>query len=796
LQSVSGYRDADLTGKGRGDPANSFPEHKHIAQVQENIGKREYTKDAKKDMAEVAGIPVDAPDFVRAKDAQVIRSDLEYKKEMPEVTAMYKGYQTMDAASHPVVTKGKKAAEIVSDRLYHEDYEDEKALVYYPVHITEGYDAVKKTKEATADANYKTGIEDNKKGNSFKPTDTETYSVMKTHEATKDRIYKGDYEATKHQNKPLAVTNEMILSKKLVEDTHDKWYQADAKFDLRETRIDAGAASITHAKATQPLQSVTGYRDADLTGSGRGDPANSFPEHKHIAQVQENIGQREYTKDAKRDMAEVAGLPADIPDIVRSKHASAIRSDLEYKKEMPAVTDQYKGYQTMDAATHPVITKGNKIKEILSDRLYHEDYEDEKALIYYPVHITEGYDSVKKTREATSDAVYKAGLEDAKKGNSFKPTDTETYATMKKHEATKDRIYKGDYEATKHQNKPLAVNNEMKLAKKLVAETHDKFYQADAKFDQQSNMVGPDAVSITHAKATQPLQSQSGYKDPDLTGSGRGDPANSFPEHKHIAKVQENIGQREYTKDAKRDMAEVAGLPADIPDIVRSKHASAIRSDLEYKKEMPSVTDQYKGYQTMDAATHPVITKGNKIKEILSDRKYHEDYEDEKALIYYPVHITEGYDSVKKTREATSDAVYKAGLEDAKKGNAFKPTDTETYATMKKHEATKDRIYKGDYEATKHQNKPLAETNEMILSKKLVAETHDKWYQADAKFDLKSNQQDQGSVLIAHAKATQPLQSVTGYRDGDLTGQGRGDPANSFPEHKWHAQVAEQISKN
>merc|ERR1712136_373942 len=204
---------------------------------------------------QVGGIPADGPAFETAKEAGIIRSDIEYKKEMPDVTAMYKGYQTMDAASHPVVTKGKKAADIVSMRKYHEDYEDEKALVYYPVHISEGYEQVKKCKEATADANYKTGLEENKKGNNFKPTDTETYAVIKGHEAaTKDRLYKSAYEATKMANKPLAVSNEMMLAKKLVADTHDKYYQADAKADLQSNQLPTDAVGIAHAKATQPLQ--------------------------------------------------------------------------------------------------------------------------------------------------------------------------------------------------------------------------------------------------------------------------------------------------------------------------------------------------------------------------------------------------------------------------------------------------------------------------------------------------------------------------------------------------------------
>merc|ERR1712136_496544 len=362
---------------------------------------------------QVGGIPADGPAFETAKEAGIIRSDIEYKKEMPDVTAMYKGYQTMDAASHPVVTKGKKAAEIVSMRKYHEDYEDEKALVYYPVHISEGYEQVKKCKEATADANYKTGLEDNKKGNNFKPTDTEAYAVIKGHEAaTKDRIYKSAYEAEKHKNKPLADSNEMQLARKLVADTHDKYYKAAAQADFADAKIETSAVHIAHAQATQPLQSQTAYRDADIKGTGRQDPANAFPEHIHVKQVQTNIGNKEYVKDAKKDLESVGGIPADGPAFETAKSAQIIRSDIDYKKEMPDVTAMYKGYQTMDAATHPVITKGKHAADIVSMKKYHEDYEDEKALIYYPVHITEGYEQVKKCKEATSDAVYKAGLED------------------------------------------------------------------------------------------------------------------------------------------------------------------------------------------------------------------------------------------------------------------------------------------------------------------------------------------------------------------------------------------------
>merc|ERR1712142_547919 len=279
----------------------------------------------------------DTPELLRTKEAGKIASDNEYKKELAEVNSTFKGYQTMDAAAHPVVVKGKKAADLVSDKLYKAEYEDEKALIYYPVHISEGYEQVKKCKEQVADANYKAGLEDNKKGNAFKFSDTETYAVMKEHEFTKDRLYKEDYEKTKTENHPLAESNEMILSKELKPTQSKKLYASAAQIEMRSSnKLTTGCVEIAHAQAAQPLQSATVYKDdynKNVKGEGRSDPANAFPEHAHIRQVGQTVAGFAYKKDAKKDLESVAGGPIDTPELLRTKEAGVIRSDIEYKKE-------------------------------------------------------------------------------------------------------------------------------------------------------------------------------------------------------------------------------------------------------------------------------------------------------------------------------------------------------------------------------------------------------------------------------------------------------------------------------
>merc|ERR1712176_1237099 len=96
-----------------------------------------------------------------------------------------------------------------------------------------------------------------------------------------------------------------------------------------------------------------------------------------------------------------------------------------------------------------------------------------------------------------------------------------------------------------------------------------------------------------------------------------------------------------------------------------------------------------------------------------SDKEYKQEYEEDKAMIYYPAHISEEYEAQKKVKEATADVNYKAEFEATKTKNAFQVDQTETYQVMKENEDVAPINYKADYEHTKAQNTPLAESNEM-----------------------------------------------------------------------------------
>merc|ERR1712110_488798 len=82
----------------------------------------------------------------------------------------------------------------------------------------------------------------------------------------------------------------------------------------------------------------------------------------------------------------------------------------------------------------------------------------------------------------------------------------------------------------------------------------------------------------------------------------------------------------------------------------------------------------------MDSATHPVVVQGERISRIVSDYSYKADWNDEKAYICMPAHITPGYEVAKESYRAISDVQYKDKLNP---NNAFDQTQTEMYTTGK-----------------------------------------------------------------------------------------------------------------
>merc|ERR1739838_1022249 len=204
----------DIQGKSVANPAIAYPEHDRLKKIKDATDKPKYEKDAKQALQRNV-LSVDAPEFIRAKEAAKNASDREYTKQKKEVIANYRGFQTMDAREHPDVTKAAKANEVNSEITYRQDYEDKKDMVYYPYTITPEYDTKHELRKR--DMEYTQDHENTKSKNRFNTTETPVYAHIKKHDLqTADVNYKGEFQKNKGKLLGTDVTPEMAKAKELL----------------------------------------------------------------------------------------------------------------------------------------------------------------------------------------------------------------------------------------------------------------------------------------------------------------------------------------------------------------------------------------------------------------------------------------------------------------------------------------------------------------------------------------------------------------------------------------------------
>ncbi|XP_076825993.1 uncharacterized protein LOC143471426 [Clavelina lepadiformis] len=809
LASPSPYKreyKENIVGKGPNDPAIGYPEHEHHRRASELASSTEYQKDAERALGSYT-IPADAPEFVRAKESAKIASDLEYQKQRREVIDNYRGFQTMDSKEHPVVQQGIKAAELSSNAAYKEDWEYDKQNIYYPVHITPGYEAGADVQKIQSGVVYKEDFEKEKDKNRFDVTDTDHYRRMKEADKTSSDIkYKEEYEKNKGRNfTEIPETAEMALSKELRPVQSKKLYSEESKEMLKNVKIGADVQEISHAVSAQELASPSPYKreyKENIVGKGPSDPAIGYPEHEHHRRASELASSTEYQKDAERALGSYT-IPADAPEFVRAKESAKIASDLEYQKQRREVIDNYRGFQTMDSKEHPVVQQGIKAAELSSNAAYKEDWEYDKQNIYYPVHITPGYEAGADVQKIQSGVVYKEDFEKEKDKNRFDVTDTDHYRTMKEADKTSSDIkYKEEYEKNKGRNfTEIPETAEMALSKELRPVQSKKLYSEESKEMLKNVKIGADVQEISHAVSAQELASPSPYKreyKENIVGKGPNDPAIGYPEHEHHRRASELASSTEYQKDAERALGSYT-IPADAPEFVRAKESAKIASDLEYQKQRREVIDNYRGFQTMDSKEHPVVQQGIKAAELSSNAAYKEDWEYDKQNIYYPVHITPGYEAGADVQKIQSGVVYKEDFEKEKDKNRFDVTDTDHYRRMKEADKTSSDIkYKEEYEKNKGRNfTEIPETAEMALSKELRPVQSKKLYSEESKEMLKNVKIGADVQEISHAVSAQELASPSPYKreyKENIVGKGPNDPAIGYPEHEHHRRASELAS--
>merc|ERR1712096_592141 len=385
-----------------------------------------------------------------------------------------------------------------------------------------------------------------------------------------------------------------------------------------------------------------------------------------------------------------------------------------------------------DAREHPEVTRGMKAKQLTDDKAYKQDWEDDKSMVYFPYTITPEYDT--KYGLKKHDNEYTMDHDKTKDKNRFDVVDTPVYNQIKEVQAqTNDLNYKQDFEKNKGKMLGTDITPEMARAHEMEPIRNKQKYQEQAKKDLVKTHVGPDGQEIAHAVVMAHQASPIVYKDDynkNVLGQGPANPAIAFPENDRLKKIHDKTSKPNYQKDAKKEMQQNM-LPVDTPEFIRAKQVAKNASDNVYNKQKAEVVKQNRGYQTMEAKEHPDVKKSEKAKG-MSDLKYKEDYEQDKAYIMFPYTITPEYET--KSSVKRMDNEYTKDHEQTKDKNHFDVTSTPVYENQKAHgKVTAEINYKQEFEKNKGKMLGTDVTPEMARAHEMEPIRNKQKYQEQAK---------------------------------------------------------------
>ena len=700
------YNEEDL-GKSSTADFNGYLPYVSQKDVKTKTCDKNYTKDAKE--ANMHNKFVQWEEELRAKKMALSVKDSEYKKSMWDAIRDMKGFMRMDAASHPIVTRGIEVAEMQSQALYTEEWEIEKDAIYFPVQITPGYETAMNADKIQSDLHYKKDFQETKMKNKFDQTQTEKYNNDRALDQNVrcDKGYHKQHEETKMKYTSIPVTSEMERAN-IQRDLRDANYSRTAKNLAMKYGLTHDDIKLKTLIAVGDLASDRIYKKKyteERLGKSSTADVNGYLPYITAKEVHDKTCDRNYTKDAKE--ANMHNKFVQWEEELRAKKMALSVKDSEYKKSMWDAIKDMKGFMRMDAALHPVVTRGIEVAEMQSQALYTEEWDLEKDLIYFPVQVTPGYETAITAQKFQSNLLYAQQHEETKMNNKFDQTQTERYKDIQTAEkARSDKTYRAAYEETKHVHKGVAVTMDMERIKPLKS-INETNYKAEAKaLAMKYGLTADDcklANSMQVAAATSDRLYKKHYNENVLGLSSKAD-VQGHPVYKDSAELKKKLG-RNYTKDAMKILEK--NNYAQFEEEVRARTVALYCNPDEYSKQRRECINDFKGYMRMDAASHPIVTRGIEVAEMQSMALYREDYEIEKDLIYFPAQVTPGYESAQNAYKFSSELKYREKYNEAKfseKPNVYNQCQTEKYQADK----AVDKI-RSDHHYTSAYNKQKAD---------------------------------------------------------------------------------------
>ncbi|XP_070593227.1 nebulin [Erythrolamprus reginae] len=704
----------------------------HVAKLQ---SEREYKKHFEKFKTKFNS-PVDMLSILLAKKCQKLVSDIDYRRYLHEWICL---------PDQNDVIQAKKAYDLQSDNLYKSDLEWLRGIGWMPEGSVDVV-RVKRAQDLVNDRLYKQRPDALKFTSIADPPPVILAKVNA--QQISENLYREAWDNEKAQiNIPLD-TPEILLSKMNAVNVSHKHYTGawdDAKAKGYDFKVDA--LSFKHAKSSREIASEYKYKQTYERQKGHyiGTPSvKEDPKLSWAARVMKMTNDRLYKQAYHSSKAKIT-IPYEMVAIQAAKQGQALASDIDYHRYL---------HQWSCLPDQNDVIQAKKAYELQSDAVYKSDLEWLRGIGWMP----SGSPIVKRVKfaqEILSDNVYRTPADRLKFTNIVDTPDV----LLAKTNAAQISIpkYREVWDKDKVMIHVMPDTPEIMLSKTNSINVSKKLYR-DAWDDVKKYIdYRSDAIPIKTAKASRLIASDYKYKegyrkqvghhvgfrnihdDPKLVLAMRVAKLQSEREYKkHFEKFKTKFNSpvdmlsillaKKCQKlvsdiDYRRYLHEWICLP-DQNDVIQAKKAYELQSDAVYKSDlewlrgigwMPSDSVSVNHVKHAQALINERLyrTKADKLPftpvadrvdyitakqggEILSDVKYHQEWNDIKAM--YTLTDTPRLQQVKEAARILNEHLYKDNWEKHKAIGYTLPPDSVPFRHAKHSDNVQSELkYKADY---------------------------------------------------------------------------------------------------